>query len=48
MPSEKVLESKKAIVEQLKTRMQNAQAGVFADYRGLNVAQDTELRVKLR
>ncbi len=48
MPSEKVLENKKAIVEQLKTRMQNAQAGVFADYRGLNVAQDTELRVKLR
>lgn len=48
MPSQKVLENKKAIVEQLKERMQNAQAGVFADYRGLDVAQDTELRVKLR
>lgn len=48
MPSQKVLDNKKAIVEQLKERMQNAQAGVFADYRGLDVAQDTELRVKLR
>ena len=48
MPSEKVLESKKAIVEQLKERFQNAQAGVLADYRGLSVAQDTELRAKLR
>ena len=48
LPSEKVLESKKAIVEQLKERLQNAQAGVVADYRGLTVAQDTELRVKLR
>ena len=48
LPSEKVLESKKAIVEQLKERLQNAQAGVVADYRGLTVAQDTELRAKLR
>lgn len=48
LPSEKVLESKKAIVEQLKERLQNAQAGVVADYRGLTVAQDTELRNKLR
>lgn len=48
MPSQNVLESKKAIVEQLKERFQNAQAGVLADYRGLTVAQDTELRCKLR
>ena len=48
MPSQKVLESKKAIVGELKERFQNAQAGVLADYRGLTVAQDTELRVKLR
>lgn len=48
MPSQKVLENKKAIVEQLKERFQNAQAGILADYRGLTVAQDTELRVKLR
>ena len=45
LPSQKVLENKKAIVEQLKERFQNAQAGILADYRGLTVAQDTELRV---
>ena len=48
MPSQKVLESKKAIVAQLTERFQNAQAGVLADYRGLTVEQDTALRVKLR
>ena len=48
MPSAKVLESKKAIVAELTERLQNAQAGVIADYRGLTVAQDTELRTKLR
>ncbi len=48
MPSEKVLESKKAVVAALIERMKDAQAGVIADYRGLTVAQDTELRAKLR
>ncbi len=48
MPSAKVLESKKAIVANLVERLQAAQAGVIADYRGLTVAQDTELRAKLR
>lgn len=48
MPSEKVLESKKAIVAQLTERFQNAQAGVLADYRGLTVEQDTKLRAKMR
>ena len=48
MPSAKVLESKKEIVAQLTERLKNAQAGVIADYRGLTVAQDTELRAKLR
>ncbi|MDO4802299.1 MAG: 50S ribosomal protein L10, partial [Prevotellaceae bacterium] len=48
MPSEKALESKKAIVAQLKERFENAQAGVLADYRGLTVEQDTALRNKLR
>ena len=48
MASEKVLESKKAVVAGLVERLQAAQAGVIADYRGLTVAQDTELRVKLR
>ncbi len=48
MPSEKVLESKKAVVAEITERLKNAQAGVIADYRGLTVAQDTELRKKLR
>ncbi|MEE1014027.1 MAG: 50S ribosomal protein L10, partial [Clostridia bacterium] len=48
LPSQKVLENKKAIVAQLTERFQNAQAGVLADYRGLTVAQDTALRVKMR
>ena len=48
LPSQKVLENKKAIVAQLTERFQNAQAGVLADYRGLTVEQDTALRVKLR
>ena len=48
MPSAKVLESKKEIVAQLTERLEKAQAGVIADFRGLTVAQDTELRTKLR
>jgi large subunit ribosomal protein L10 len=48
MASEKVLESKKAVVAGLVERLQAAQAGVIADYRGLTVAQDTELRAALR
>ena len=48
MPSAKVLENKKAVVAALTERLKNAQAGVIADYRGLTVAQDTELRTKLR
>ncbi len=48
MPSAKILESKKAMVDKLAERLNNAQAGVLADYRGLTVDQDTELRRKLR
>jgi large subunit ribosomal protein L10 len=48
VPSAKVLESKKEIVAQLTERLEKAQAGVIADFRGLTVAQDTELRTKLR
>ncbi len=48
MPSEKILNEKKAVVSALVERLKEAQAGVIADYRGLSVAQDTELRKKLR
>ena len=48
MPNSKVLESKKAIVDALADKLQNASSAVFVDYKGITVAQDTELRVKLR
>ena len=48
MPNAKVLESKKAIVDQLSDRIGKATAVVFVDYKGITVAQDTELRNKFR
>lgn len=48
MPNAKVLESKQAVVDELAERMQNAVAGVFVDYEGITVAEDTELRNILR
>lgn len=48
MPNAKVLESKKAIVEELSERISKATAVVFVDYKGITVAQDTELRNKFR
>lgn len=48
MPNAKVLESKKAIVDSLAEKMQGATAAVFVDYKGISVAQDTELRKKFR
>ncbi|MDO4563408.1 MAG: 50S ribosomal protein L10 [Clostridia bacterium] len=48
MPSQRVLEEKKRTVAELKEKLQNAVSAVFVDYCGLSVAQDTELRNKLR
>ena len=48
MPNAKVLESKKAIVDELSERIGKATAVVFVDYKGITVAQDTELRNKFR
>ena len=48
MPSEKVLEEKKQIVQELADKMQNAASGVFVDYKGITVAEDTKLRTDLR
>jgi large subunit ribosomal protein L10 len=48
MPNAKVLSEKQAIVAALTERIQTASAGVFVDYKGINVAQDTELRRALR
>ena len=48
MPNAKVLESKKAVVEALTGKIQAATAIVFIDYKGITVAQDTELRKQFR
>ena len=48
MPNAKVLESKKAVVEALTGKIQEASSVVFVDYKGISVAQDTELRKQFR
>ena len=48
MPSNKILEEKKQIVESLAAKMQTAQAGVLVKYEGITVAEDTALRTALR
>lgn len=48
MPSEKVLEAKKAQVAELVESLKAATTGVLVDYRGLTVEEDTKLRNDLR
>ena len=48
MPNAKVLSEKQAIVAALVERISNAQAGVLVDYKGITVAEDTELRTAMR
>ncbi len=48
MPNAKVLESKKAVVENLTNTIKEATSVVFVDYKGITVAQDTELRKQFR
>ena len=48
MPNAKVLESKKAKVEELAAKLQESTSAVFVDYKGITVAQDTELRNQFR
>ena len=48
MPNAKVLSEKQAIVNELVERINGASAGVFVDYKGITVAQDTEVRRELR
>jgi large subunit ribosomal protein L10 len=48
MPSNKVLEAKKQIVEDLAGKLQTAAAGVLVKYEGITVADDTALRTALR
>lgn len=48
MPSEKILQQKQQIVADLSEKFKTAAAGVFVDYCGLTVEEDTKLRNKLR
>ena len=48
MPSNKILEEKKLVVESLASKMQSAVAGVLVKYEGIKVSEDTELRNALR
>ena len=48
MPSNKILEAKKQVVETLAEKIKASQAGVLVKYEGIKVAEDTELRNALR
>ncbi len=48
MPSEKILEQKKAVVAELSERLKGSVAGVLVNYKGITVADDTKLRKDLR
>jgi large subunit ribosomal protein L10 len=48
MPNAKVLSEKQAIVAELTEKVRGAAAGVFVNYSGITVAEDNEMRRKLR
>ena len=48
MPSEKILNAKKAQVESLAEKMKNAKIVLLTEYRGITVSDDTKLRKELR
>ena len=48
MPNAKVLSEKQAIVNELTDRLNASAAGVLVDYSGISVADDTQLRKKMR
>ena len=48
MPSNAVLEAKKAKVDQLTELIKNSVSGVLVDYKGITVEEDTKLRKELR
>ena len=48
MSNMKIMESKKNVVAEIKEKFEKAQTAVLVDYRGLTVAEDTELRAQLR
>ena len=48
MPSAKILEQKKAFVEELADKFGRATSGVLVKYQGITVDEDTKLRAELR
>ena len=48
MASEKILQSKQQYVDELAAKLEAAAGGVIVDYKGITVAEDTELRKQLR
>ena len=48
MPSKNVLEAKQQVVAEITEQLKGATTGVFVDYSGINVADDTKLRKELR
>ena len=48
MPSQSVLEQKKAIVAELSERLKNSITGLVVSYKGINTEDDTKLRKELR
>ena len=48
MASEKILLQKQQAVAELKAKLEKAVAGVMVDYKGIDVANDTQMRKELR
>ena len=48
MPNAKILEEKKAAVEELSGKIKSAASGVLVKYQGITVEDDTKLRAELR
>ncbi|MDR3178856.1 MAG: 50S ribosomal protein L10 [Oscillospiraceae bacterium] len=48
MPSQKILEKKKVLVEELSEQIKNSCSGVLVNYTGINVENDINLRKELR
>lgn len=48
MPSQKILDAKKAQVEKLSEKFKNAKMIIFTEYRGISVEDDTKLRATIR
>ena len=48
MPSKKILQQKEQLVQELAEKLQNSACGILANYKGINVADDSKLRKSMR